>query len=89
MNGAAINLPPFTWLPSHANIKKRVGRTEFQRGVIKMEPNGVQSVALTGEQGSGILSSMSNADCIVLLEHDQGEIARGDKVKVIFLEGLI
>lgn len=89
MNGAAIDLPPFTWLPSHANIKKRVGRTEFQRGVIKMEANGVQSVALTGEQGSGILSSMSNADCIVLLEHDQGEIARGDKVKVIFLEGLI
>jgi molybdopterin molybdotransferase len=89
MNGAAVNLPPFSWIPSHANIKKRAGRTEFQRGVLKMEPNGVQSVALTGEQGSGILSSMSNADCIVLLDHAQGEIARGDRVKVVFLQGLI
>lgn len=89
MSGSAVNLPLFTWLPSHANIKKRAGRTEFQRGVLTMEPNGMQSVALTGEQGSGILSSMSNADCIVLLEQDQGEIARGEKVKVIFLQGLI
>ncbi len=32
---------------------------------------------------------MSNADCIVLLDHAQGEVARGDRVKVVFLQGLI
>ena len=89
MNGADATLPYFSWIPSHTNIKKRAGRTEFQRGVIKMDSNGAQSVALTGEQGSGILNSMSNADCIVLLDHDKGEITRGDLVKVIYLQGLI
>ena len=46
-------------------------------------------VALTGAQGSGILRSMSVANGLVVLRHEQGSVARGERVDVLPFDGLV
>jgi molybdopterin molybdotransferase len=70
-------------------IKKAPGRTEFQRGILSQDALGEWSVRTTGEQGSGILSSMSQANCFIVLPVQQGNVAAGTVVEVQLLEGLI
>ncbi len=70
-------------------IKKAPGRTEFQRGILSHDANGQWSVRTTGDQGSGILSSMSQADCFIILPTDQGNVPAGTTVDVQLLEGLV
>jgi molybdopterin molybdotransferase len=70
-------------------IKKAPGRTEFQRGMLSRGADGQWSVRTTGDQGSGILSSMSQADCFIVLPLDQGNVSPGATVEVQLLEGLI
>jgi len=70
-------------------IKKAPGRTEFQRGIVAQDALGEWSVRTTGEQGSGILSSMSQANCFIVLPVQQGNVAAGTVVEVQLLEGLI
>lgn len=70
-------------------IKKAPGRTEFQRGILSYDANGQWSVRTTGDQGSGILSSMSQADCFIILSTDQGNVPAGTLVDVQLLDGLI
>ncbi len=69
-------------------IKKAPGRTEFQRGVLYLE-DGVFKVRVTGEQGSGILKSMSDANCFIMLHDDVGNVAAGATVDVQILEGVV
>lgn len=68
-------------------IKKAPGRTEFQRGIL-FEDGGEWKVRLTGAQGSGILSSMSQANCFVLLDADIGHLPAGTPVKVQPFQGV-
>jgi molybdopterin molybdotransferase len=70
-------------------IKKAPGRTEFQRGILTRDPKGQWSVRTTGDQGSGILSSMSQADCFIILSSETGNLDPGASVEVQMLEGLI
>ncbi|MEZ5651904.1 MAG: molybdopterin molybdotransferase MoeA [Burkholderiaceae bacterium] len=70
-------------------FKKRAGRTEFQRGILGRAHDGSMQVTITGQQGSGVLSSMTNANCIVLLHHEQGSVAVGDSVDCLPFEGLL
>ncbi|HTT37352.1 MAG TPA: gephyrin-like molybdotransferase Glp [Burkholderiales bacterium] len=70
-------------------IKKAPGRTEFQRGILSQGPAGEWTVRSTGDQGSNILSSMSLANCFIILPEDQGNTAEGASVDVQVLEGLI
>jgi molybdopterin molybdotransferase len=70
-------------------IKKAPGRTEFQRGILSRDANGQWSVRTTGDQGSGILSSMSQANCFIILPTDLGNVQAGSEVDVQLLEGLI
>jgi len=70
-------------------IKKAPGRTEFQRGILSRDAIGQWSVRTTGDQGSGILSSMSQANCFIILPTDQGNVPPGSEVDVQLLEGLI
>jgi molybdopterin molybdotransferase len=70
-------------------IRKTPGRTEFQRGILSRDDTGQWRVRTTGDQGSGILSSMSQADCFIILPTDQGNVAAGEAVDVQLLEGLI
>ena len=73
---------------SHA-IRKKPGRTEYQRGVLSTALDGVREVRITGSQGSGILRSMSEANCMVVLHDEQADVAAGDMVDVIVFEGLL
>jgi molybdopterin molybdotransferase len=67
-------------------LRKAPGRTEFQRGVLRLE-NGEWVVAATGEQGSGILSSMSRANCFIVLEQARGKVEAGETVRGAALRG--
>ncbi len=71
-----------------AAIRKRPGRTEFQRGVVEPAPEGGWQVRLTGSQGAGILRSMSEANALVVLAHEQASVAAGEMVDVWLFDGL-
>jgi len=81
-------LPMFK-VPLAAPIRKAPGRTEFQRAVLGADGKGGWVVRTTGDQGSGILSSMSRANCFVVLPAEAGNCAPGDLVDVQLLDGLI
>jgi molybdopterin molybdotransferase len=70
-------------------LRKKPGRTEYQRGIVMRAAEGGWQVAITGSQGSGILSSMSAANGMVVLHHEQGNVATGDEVDVIPFDGLV
>ncbi len=69
-------------------MKKAPGRTEFQRGILA-HADGQWNVRPTGAQGSGVLRSMSDAKCFIVLEHDRGQVAVGDLVQVQLFDGLV
>jgi molybdopterin molybdotransferase len=69
-------------------IKKAPGRTEFQRGVLYLD-EGTWKVRTTGEQGSGILKSMSDANCFIMLHDHVGNVEAGAMVDVQILEGVV
>jgi len=73
---------------SAAAIRKRPGRTEFQRGTVYLAEDGIWEVKITGAQGAGILRSMSEANALVVLGHDQGSVAAGERVDVWLFDGL-
>jgi molybdopterin molybdotransferase len=81
-------LPTFK-VPCVSALKKAPGRTEFQRGVLERDSHGTWSVRVTGEQGSGILRSMSEANCFIILPDDQGNVAAGTLVEVQVMEGVV
>lgn len=64
------------------NIRKRKGRYEFQRGILEQDADGVLTVRKTGQQGSGVLMSMSMANCFIMLDEDCDGVAVGDIVRV-------
>ncbi|HEX4781913.1 MAG TPA: gephyrin-like molybdotransferase Glp [Usitatibacter sp.] len=70
-------------------LRKAPGRTEFQRGVLTQAPDGTLTVKPTGEQGSGILKSMSDANCFIILGDATGNVEAGTSVEVQLLEGII
>ena len=76
-------------VPLSAPIKKLPGRTEFQRGILSSDGAGGWTVRTTGDQGSGILSSMSQANCFIVLGTDTGNVAAGEPVDVQLFEGVI
>jgi molybdopterin molybdotransferase len=69
-------------------MKKGRGRTEFQRGILFQE-NGEWCVRPTGAQGSGVLRSMAEADCFIVLEHERDKVGAGDTVNVQLMNGLV
>lgn len=86
--GANPTAVPLVKAQLASNVRKRPGRTEFQR--VRLERQGSTTVAhLTGAQGSGILRSMSESDGIMVLAHDLGDLQAGSEVEVLPFEGLI
>jgi molybdopterin molybdotransferase len=81
-------LPVFK-VPCTSVLKKAPGRTEFQRGILSRDGGGNWSVRVTGEQGSGILRSMSEANCFIILPTEQGNVAAGALVDVQVMEGVV
>jgi|SRR5690554_2160536 len=66
-------------------LKKRPGRADFQRGILRYE-NGESRVYSAGPQGSGMLSSMVQGNCLIRLSAEQGNVAIGDRVEVELLQ---
>ncbi len=81
-------LPTFK-VPCTSVLKKAPGRTEFQRGILSRDEAGAWSVRVTGEQGSGILRSMAEANCFIILPTDQGNVTSGALVDVQVMEGSV
>lgn len=81
-------LPRLT-VRSSVAIRKRPGRTEFQRGIVSTAPDGQWQLRLTGAQGAGILRSMTEANALVVLGHQQASVAVGDAVEVWLFDGLV
>jgi molybdopterin molybdotransferase len=81
--------PPTFKVPLAAPIRKAPGRTEFQRGILAPDGRGGFTVRTTGDQGSGILSSMSRANCFIVLAPDSAGAAAGELVDVQLFEGLL
>ncbi len=72
-----------------SNLSKRAGRTEYQRGIVTENADGGLTVRSTGEQGSGILRSMAEANCIIVLPEERGPVRAGETVDIVLLEGLV
>jgi molybdopterin molybdotransferase len=78
---------PLAQVVSATTIRKVPGRTEYQRGVV-FNDAGVWKARTTGQQGSGVLRSMSEANCFIVLEHERGPVKAGEPVLVQLFEGL-
>lgn len=85
--GASPAAEPLFEVVCVSPIKKAPGRTEFQRGILFSE-EGQWKVKTTGQQGSGILSSMSQANCFIILDEQTGTLAAGAQVKVQPFHGI-
>lgn len=88
MMGAEAPLPLLR-ARSVSAIRKKPGRTEYQRGVVVRGADGLPEVRTTGSQGSGILRSMSEANCMVVLHDEQASVQAGEMVDVLMFEGLV
>ena len=89
MSGAQVQPLPLLRAVSEAPLRKKPGRTEYQRGIVSQAEDGRWTVRITGAQGSGILRSMSEANGMVVLHHNQGNVAAGDLVDVMPFYGII
>jgi molybdopterin molybdotransferase len=99
MAGAAPAPLPMLRARALEAIRKKPGRTEYQRGIVRRAEGpssgadagagGDWQVQLTGAQGSGILRSMSVANGLVVLHHGQGSVERGDFVDMLPFDGLV
>ncbi|MEO6030840.1 MAG: gephyrin-like molybdotransferase Glp [Burkholderiaceae bacterium] len=89
MSGATPEPLQLLRAASASAIRKRPGRTEYQRGILQHGADGAPQVVVTGSQGSGILRSMSEANALVVLRHAQGDVAPGELVDVLPFDGLI
>jgi molybdopterin molybdotransferase len=88
MMGSATTAEPCLKARSLEPIRKKPGRTEYQRGIVT-NTDGQLSVRTTGNQGSGVLSSMVQANGLIVLHHGQGSVAVGDEVDVLMFDGAI
>jgi molybdopterin molybdotransferase len=89
MSGLVEPTQPLLRAACTTALRKKPGRTEYQRGIVSRALDGRWQVAITGSQGSGILSSMSAANGMVVLHHAQGNVEAGDEVDVIAFDGLV
>ncbi|AOZ00350.1 molybdopterin molybdenumtransferase MoeA [Cupriavidus sp. USMAHM13] len=89
MMGTDAPTPPHLRVRCAQAMRKKPGRTEFQRGVLAPAADGGLEVRATGQQGSGVLRSMSEANCFIVLAHEQGAVAAGDTVEVVLFDGLV
>lgn len=89
MMGCTHSTPPLLTAISTEAIRKKPGRTEYQRGIVSTAPDGTLQASTTGNQGSGVLSSMVRANGLIVLPHAQGNVAVGDPVSVMMFDGVV
>jgi molybdopterin molybdotransferase len=89
MMGSTAQAAPLLRAKCLEPLRKKAGRTEYQRGFVSNAPDGTLQVRTTGNQGSGVLSSMVQGNGLIVLHHAQGNVAVGDEVDVLMFEGAI
>lgn len=89
MMGSTRTAPPLLRATCTEPLRKKPGRTEYQRGLVTTAADGTLQVRTTGNQGSGVLSSMVQANGLIVLHHGQGNVAVGDMVDVMVFDGVI
>jgi molybdopterin molybdotransferase len=89
LQGRAISPPLSFRAELDCNIRKSPGRRDYQRGILRQDDLGKLHVSTTGTQGSHVLSSMSKANCFIVIPRESGDAASGTKVEVIPFSGLI
>ncbi|MBP6559852.1 MAG: molybdopterin molybdotransferase MoeA, partial [Burkholderiaceae bacterium] len=85
----SIQPAPLLKARSTQPIRKKAGRTEYQRGLVHTDADGTLVVEVAGNQGSGVLSSMVQGNGLIVLPHTQGNVAAGDAVDVMVFDGVI
>ena len=89
MKGQDAVLPMLIKARTTELLKKRPGRTDFQRGIFEQAENGELTVRNAGTQASHVLTAMSRANCFIVIPADSGSIEVGEMVDVQPFEGLI
>lgn len=89
LGGARTEPPIRLRARSAVPIRKRPGRTEFQRARVRPSADGGWEVSPSGTQGAGVLRSMCEANALLVLGHDQGSVAAGEWVEVWLFEGMV
>ena len=79
---------PLLKVPAAEPMRKVAGRTEYQRGLLYRD-GAEWKVKTTGQQGSGVLRSMSEANCLIVLEHERGRVSAGELVGVQLFDALV
>jgi molybdopterin molybdotransferase len=87
LSGRTDEAFPLLQVKASVPLRKVPGRTEYQRGILQQE-GGEWRVRTTGQQGSGVLRSMSEANCFIVLEHARGNVQAGEVVQVQLMEGV-
>ncbi|MGO4999182.1 molybdopterin molybdotransferase MoeA [Oceanisphaera sp. W20_SRM_FM3] len=87
---AGENLAPTVTLQAKALMpfKKTPGRMDFQRGLVSTQSDGSLGVIAAGSQSSGVFSAMAQANCLLHLEQDRGDVAEGELVTLELIDGL-
>ena len=86
LSGATLRRPALFRARALDSMRKKPGRTEFQRGIASLDENNQWQVGKTGKQGSGILTSMSRANCFIVLPDDNTGVEPGDEVEIQFFD---
>ncbi len=89
MVGERSTMPVMMKVPCISKLKKRPGRVEYQRGILEQDKTGRMVVRKTGVQGSGILRSMADANCFIVLSLDNNGVNPDDLVDVQLFHGLV
>jgi len=87
--GGTASTTPYLRAKSAVALRKKPGRTEYQRGFVRTLSDGTLQVEAAGNQGSGVLRSMVEANGLIVLHHHQSSVAAGDEVDVMMFEGVI
>ncbi len=89
LQGRAITPPLSVMAKLDCDIRKRPGRRDYQRGILIKDTSGELKVSTTGTQGSHVLSSMSKANCFIVIPRESGDVASGTEVEAIPFSGLL
>jgi molybdopterin molybdotransferase len=89
MMGNQAGGPPLLHAHASETLPKKPGRTEYQRGIVSTAADGTLQVRTTGNQGSGVLSSMARANGLIVLAHEQGTVRTGELVNVMMFDGVV
>ena len=88
MMGASAQELPLVRARSLTALRKIPGRTEYQRGFLQLGADGAMEVRRSASQGAGVLRSMSEANCVIVLGDRQGNVAAGEPVDCVAFHGL-